>query len=303
VSAAVEFFHDHLTRHLLTDIPVRVLEADLRDTARESIARCEAGEVGALAIAQALVATALLSGHIKGEEKLTFQLVGRGHLGHVLVDCNAEGDLRARVQYPQASAMGKSPHERLVNALGAGQLLVIKSDGQRELYRGASPYAHSDIAGALELYLAVSEQVASVVWIDVAMGADGLERARGLMVQALGGGDRQWFEARMKGVAREAIQERLASGARVAEVVEGMFEAPSKEVDTQALRYRCRCSEERVLAMLFALGADELTEMLMQDGKAEVTCDFCMTQYQVDAPALERLIALARKAAEPEMPN
>jgi molecular chaperone Hsp33 len=56
---------------------------------------------------------------------------------------------------------------------------------------------------------------------------------------------------------------------------------------------RCDCSHERVERVLISLGAEELQDMIEQDGKAELRCHFCRTAYNFTS---EELMAL-REAA------
>ena len=58
-------------------------------------------------------------------------------------------------------------------------------------------------------------------------------------------------------------------------------------------RFSCRCSRERLVRALRALGASELLDMADKDGGAEACCDFCTETYVVSK---EELVALARAA-------
>lgn len=303
MSAEVSFFHDHIAHYLIDGLAIRALEVQVRDTARESVARIEASDVAANSVAQLLAGVGLLAAHIKGDERLSVNIAGSGSLGGLLADVTAEGDMRARVQYPAAavSTAGSSTDDaRQVRAqqekeaLGRGQIVVIKSTPTRELYRGTASFGPTQIAGALATYLEVSEQVESLLWTASQVEEGTVSLARGLLLQELGGGDREWFRAFQKTVDRQAIQQQLEAGAPVQSLLEGLFAGHAvKEVDVRPLRFQCRCSDERIFSMLLSLGSDELRDMLEQDGKAEITCDFCMTRYDVDGSQLRALLQLS----------
>jgi len=55
--------------------------------------------------------------------------------------------------------------------------------------------------------------------------------------------------------------------------------------------FRCRCSKERVVDMLRALGRDELRSILAERGKVEVRCDFCNRAYELDAVDVEHFLS------------
>jgi molecular chaperone Hsp33 len=45
---------------------------------------------------------------------------------------------------------------------------------------------------------------------------------------------------------------------------------------------KCRCSRERILDMLQSFPDQERREMIADDGKITVTCEFCSTRYEVE---------------------
>ena len=61
------------------------------------------------------------------------------------------------------------------------------------------------------------------------------------------------------------------------------------------MAYRCTCSRDRVERALLSLGADELRQMLDEQGHAELTCQFCDQVHQFSGEDLRRILELARK--------
>jgi molecular chaperone Hsp33 len=62
-------------------------------------------------------------------------------------------------------------------------------------------------------------------------------------------------------------------------------------LDRVPVRFRCRCSHERVLGALVAVGRKGLEELIDADGSAEVTCEFCAARYRVGRDELACLLA------------
>jgi molecular chaperone Hsp33 len=57
------------------------------------------------------------------------------------------------------------------------------------------------------------------------------------------------------------------------------------------VRFHCQCSRSRSISALKLLGRDELSEILEEEGHAELTCHFCNEHYHVEALELQELIA------------
>ena len=60
-------------------------------------------------------------------------------------------------------------------------------------------------------------------------------------------------------------------------------------LDTLDIGWKCDCSEERLEQVVKSLGAKEISDMIEQDGQAEITCQFCGKSYRFDKEHLERL--------------
>ena len=57
------------------------------------------------------------------------------------------------------------------------------------------------------------------------------------------------------------------------------------------VQFQCRCSQGRVAGLLRALGADEIRDVVREQGAVTVTCEFCHRPYHFDAIDVEALFA------------
>ena len=75
--------------------------------------------------------------------------------------------------------------------------------------------------------------------------------------------------------------------------------APLKAMGgVRGVRFKCRCSAERITDTMRLLTAVDLDE-LIAEGFAEATCNFCNTTYRVLVPELEGIRAeVARRPRE-----
>ena len=57
--------------------------------------------------------------------------------------------------------------------------------------------------------------------------------------------------------------------------------------------YKCYCSRQRVSQALVSMGREELESLIEEQGKAELTCQFCDEVYHFDKGQLEELLEKA----------
>ena len=70
-------------------------------------------------------------------------------------------------------------------------------------------------------------------------------------------------------------------------------------LDRRPVRFFCACSRDRAGASLAILGGADLSAMILDDGKAEVICNFCRARYDFDDKDLERIRRQVTGAAGP----
>jgi len=270
-----------LIRALVAEGAVRVLLVEAHRPAEEARRRHGLGPEAAEVTARTMVAAALLSAYLKGEEQLTVQLQGSNPRLAVYVDQTATGDIRARTTPPNIP----------VAAPLHGVLVAIKSVHDKELYRG-----HTEVKGtveqALAQHLGQSTQVDAILRVHARVDDDGqVVAASGLLLERLPD------EPGQPSITVEAFDESYGElrsadpGALMTEMAFGRLQGePLQILQTSPLTWQCRCSLERVRATLRSLGDHELQQMIDEDGGAEVTCHFCNEAYQLDVDDLSALL-------------
>ena len=165
-------------------------------------------------------------------------------------------------------------------------------------YQGIVELAGDTLGDAAMAWFANSEQVDS--HIVAAAGRHGDDWiATALMVQrvAADGGkestvsraeqDDAWTTADMllRSVTREElVDQKLAPE----DLVFRLFNALRPHVaPSQPVEDKCRCSPEKVEAVLSRMSPEELAGLVADSGKIEVTCEFCKTMRAVD-PGISR---------------
>jgi molecular chaperone Hsp33 len=70
-----------------------------------------------------------------------------------------------------------------------------------------------------------------------------------------------------------------------------------------SVRWHCPCTRTRVSEMLRMLGRGEVEDILAEQGKVEVACDFCGKPYVFDAVDCARIFSGAQTLPEQDPPT
>lgn len=249
------------------------------------------------AFGRALTATSLLGNMQKVEEgSVTLQIKGGGPLGTILCVSDATGNVRGYVQHPAISLMEKYPGKLDVGAAvgTSGMLTVIRDLQMKEPYVGTVPLVSGEIAEDVTSYFAESEQIPTACALGVLVEVDqSVLCAGGYLIQLLPGADDGVISAIEQGIQTVGpVTEALRSGADARALLEQVLGAFELEVLAQEpVEYRCYCSRDRVTRALISMGREELEALIREQGKAELTCQFCDQAYHYSREALEALLA------------
>lgn len=284
---------DCLVRAVNRDIAIRVVAAVTTDLSRVAAARHRVLPPVACALSRGLSAGLLLSTLTRGDERVTLQIQCDGPLRGLTVDAYDDGDVRGYPAEPCPDlVLPVRQRQRLAPLVGYGLLSVIRDIGLRDRYQGQTHLANGEIDEDVEHYLRGSEQIPSALGCEVLMGDDGIRRAAGFLCQVLPGGDEALVES-ARGILRGGgLYELLRAGeVTPQEICAAVLPGTELELlDRRPLRFKCRCSRERIEAMLEGLSPRDLDEM-MAEGQAQVTCNFCNEVYTIDVDTLARLRA------------
>jgi molecular chaperone Hsp33 len=261
-------------------------------------------------VGEACVLTVLLATSLKIEGRFQLQTRGDGAIGMLVVDFDTPDRLRALARF-DADKLGA--RLRACDLLGTGHLAVTveQSDGTSR-YQGIVALQGQGLEDAARQYFDQSAQIPTRVRLAVAENVTGAGvqwRAGGVMTQFLprsperryradldpgdapGGltmatppADDAWIEAEALLATiedHELVDPALASERLLYRLFheQGVTVFPAQDV-----RDACRCSNERIEAMLRRFTPLERRDMTGDDGLIGVTCEFCST-YRAFDPA------------------
>ena len=249
------------------------------------------------ALGRALMACSMMGNQLKEDNgAVTLQIKGGGPLGSITAVSDSQGNVRGYVQNPEVDLPLKAPGKLDVGrAVGAdGSLTVIKDLGLKEPYVGSIGLLSGEIADDVTAYFAESEQIPSACALGVLVDTDqSILCAGGYLIQLLPGADEKVISAVEQGVLRVGpVTNTLKEGASALELVKQVLSGFELEVvEESPVEYRCYCSRDRVTRALISMGREELRALIEEQGKAELTCQFCDKVYDYSREELEALLA------------
>lgn len=280
---------------------LRVVFVEVSDSARALEQNHLCGPAAGLALAEALAGVALLSADLHAPDEtvlLRFQVPGP--IQGFLAEAAGDGGLRGYTQVKVMNALDGCAEIDLDEAFGdRGEVQVMHSAPGRLISRAAFSVSPVSAHAAVEEYYVRSLQRPAAAQIAVLTYGGYIDLARGVLVECMPDGDRAAFEQVVHLVADGTALEALETSVSVQEWCETLGLGEVHMEPPRPLAFRCRCTRERVEAVIGALTVPELQELLQQERAAQVHCHMCGKGYDV---SLERLAALIAEKQKKEGP-
>lgn len=246
-------------------------------------------------------------------DKLTVIFKGDGPAKQILATSFADGRVKGYIANPYVdlplNEVGKLD---VGGSLGIGELTVIKDLGLREPYVGTIALVDGEIADDLTAYYYISEQQNTAISLGVKVDTDcSVMAAGGMIIQMLPDAEEG---------AVDALEEMLTDLPPITTLVEEAAKAAEGQgeekmlsymmerifgqmpeayrvdgLEFRDLRWECDCSEERLEQVLMTIGEKDLTDIIEEDGQAELVCQFCCKKYHFDKEHLERILASVKQ--------
>lgn len=248
------------------------------------------------AFGRVLTITSIMAQEMKNKSDIiTIQIKGNGSIGSILAVANNVPKVKGYVSNPHIdlplNEFGKLDVGRAVGQ--EGYINVIKDIGLKEPYRGISPLTSGEIADDFTNYFVNSEQRQSAIALGVLVNKNGVKSSGGYLITAMPDSteeeiskvERAIFEA---GAISKMLDENL-SLVEIAKNVTGDNDVKIIEQDIVPT-YECDCSKEHMAEGLSTIGKKELEDIINNDGKAELICNFCNKKYQFSKEELEKIM-------------
>lgn len=241
-------------------------------------------------------------------DKLTVLFKGDGPAEQILATATQDGRVKGYIANPSCDLplndLGKLD---VGGSLGIGDLTVIKDLGLKEPYVGTIALVDGEIADDLTAYYYISEQQNTAISLGVKVDRDwSIKAAGGMFIQMLPGGEEGAVDA-LEDMIKDLppittiIEEETekAAGKTTEGILNAMLERIFKDMpeeyslevlDQRDLIWQCDCSRDRLEKVLMTIGEKDLREIIEEDGKAELVCQFCLKKYNFTKEELESIL-------------
>ena len=244
-------------------------------------------------LGEMFVLAATLAGGLKFKGTFSLQTRSDGPISLMVADCTDDGGMRGYAKF-DAEAIAASPDETVPSLLGKGHFAVtVDQDHQGTAYQGLVELEGDCLTDCIHQYFRQSEQVKTGMKIAVEHLDDGAGtafwRAGAVMVQCLPEEENarqdsdaidDWRRTMMLlGTVKDA--ELIDPDLSPERLLLRLFHQEGVRIfDAQPLSVRCRCSRERVEALLRQFRPEDIDQMKQEDGGLFVTCEFCNETYR-----------------------
>lgn len=275
--------------------PVRGRLVRLGDTIDAILSAHAYPEPVAALLGEACALAALVGSSLKFEGRLIVQAQGDGPVRYVVADYDTEGHLRGYCRFDEAEVEAASQGFARPGAktlLGQGVFVMTLDRGPDfERTQGITPIEGESLSLAAEHYFEQSEQVPTKVRLGVGSVTtdEGTGwRAGGALIQLIAGDEARGSTEEVWDRTRAlfhtlADDELLDPTVKPETLLYRLFHEDGVRLeDARALKAQCRCSRDRIGAVLASFGEDERADMIEPDGKIRVTCEYCAKVYELE---------------------
>lgn len=285
---------DYVLRATAGDGQVRAFVATTRNMVETARDLHKTSKVATAALGRTLTATSMMGLMMKNDgDKITVIIKGGGPIGSILATANSKGIVKGYVDNPNVVVEDyENGKLNVAAAVGSeGTVRVTKDLGLREPYNGSYPMVSGEIAQDLTYYFAVSEQTPSVVALGV-LTKEEVEYAGGFIVQLMPDATEETISKLESNVANlDSITNMLKEGKTPEDILNIVLDGLNPQIlDKYDVGFECECSKERVEGVLISIGQHQLAEIIEEDKKAEIGCQFCNSKYMFDEDELKAIL-------------
>ena len=261
----------------------RFLLADCTTAFREVVRRQKLKNSSAILVAKTMMGAFFLAGMVKEETVVGIQLEGDGPIERVMGYSDRIGRMRGLARYPDILS-----DNEISRGIGKGIFRVTRWGGARKLHQSITKMEKVGFENNLLNHISESDQLVSFLSIHVSEDFS----CKGMILQALPFTPQIKIDELMDRLRDISYTtEELFSGDLDSTLtkLEDTLKANALTLDAGIPEFYCGCSIEKIKNVIVSMGKEESYSILEEQGKIEITCEFCNEIYELDSEEVHLL--------------
>lgn len=282
---------DRAVRVLSKDGKFRVVAVKNSKTSREAVERHNLNNTAAFLLSRALATASMMASLLKGEERITLELKGGGPISKIYAEAVQLGECRGYVDFNTDRETREI--DDITEAIGAGFLTVTRIlYNKSEPLVSIVPLVRGDVANDVAYYYAQSEQIPTVVILDVDFDEKGLiDESVGLMIQAMPDSTESDIENLYASISEiDSLTNLIRNNGTPLDMLKEILPFEFDLLNSTQVDFFCRCSKDSFIAKLKTLNIKEL-ETMRDEGHNELVCHYCNNHYYLDPEDFNNIIS------------
>ncbi len=285
---------NNIKKYLAYNKSVRVMAVDSTQMVQELRELHGLSNLATAALGRVVIVASMIASTLKDRDnRLTIQIKGEGPLGNIVVCADKELNVKAYVTNPKVELpLNKEGKIDVGGGIGAGTLTVIKDIGLKDPYIGTTELLTGEIGDDFAYYFNVSEQTPSVVSVGVLIGKDGnVQNAGGYIIQPLPDCEDEVIDKlESVNIKLPSMTTLMSEGQTIDDIVMNATADNNIEMVYEAqAKINCDCSLKRIENTIIALGKEEALKICKENGKIELSCNFCNKKYAFNMEEIQEL--------------
>lgn len=279
---------DILNRYLFDNLHARGELVQLKDSYQQMIAPHNYPSAVQQLLGELVAATSLLTATLKIEGEIVVQLQGDGPVAYMSVNGNHQQQMRGIARLTGELTEQQGLHD----LIGKGTMIITIRPNSGEPYQGVVALEKPTLAECLTHYFAISEQIPTKLWLFHDAKS---QQVAGSLIQLLPDGeDKEKQENDFQHLCQltETIKAEEIFTLDAQTLLYRLYHQEDVRLfEPQAVTYQCSCSREKCLTAIAQVEAQELKSILAEQGKVNMTCDYCLTSYDFNEHDLAQFIS------------
>ncbi|MCG9697914.1 Hsp33 family molecular chaperone HslO [Shewanella sp. Isolate11] len=283
---------DILNRYLFDNADVRGQVVQLEKSYQDVLSAHSYPVAIQRLLGELMAATSLLTATLKFDGDISVQVQGNGPVSLAVINGNNLQQLRGVSRWEGDIAADAD----LASLMGKGYMVITLTPTNGERYQGVVELDKPTLAECLEQYFIQSEQLPTTI----RLFANG-QQAAGILLQVLPGENEQNDAYEHLEQLTVTIKAEELFKLEATEVLHRLYHQEAVRLfDPIEVTFNCTCSRERSLQALRTIPQEELEAILAEQGKIDMGCEYCNSNYSFDSIDIAALFKNASSTDTPQ---